>query len=141
MIIAAIFLLLVFHSFADASDGIYQCADGTFTNRVDLHCSPYASPAPFSDGSAPPSLTLRRTPDELSKPASSSVKPAEASSRQCAVYGQWLELERQSSGGATFATAEDRRRWTTLSRMYRYLGVPRCAAPGKAVTIQGTQAP
>jgi hypothetical protein len=142
MITALLFLFLFFNSAAYAWDAIYQCPDGTFTNRADLHCARYAAPPPPPDASGPsPPVTRRLESDTLSKPASSSVQQGEDSSAPCTVYGQWLELDRQTSGGSRFATTKDQRRWTTLSRMYRYLGPPRCAMSGNAVPPHGIDTP
>lgn len=37
------FMILPMVQVALASDDLYRCADGTFTNRVERHCHPYES--------------------------------------------------------------------------------------------------
>lgn len=41
VVLAAVMLPLA--KIASASDALYRCADGTFTNRVERQCPPYAS--------------------------------------------------------------------------------------------------
>jgi hypothetical protein len=43
--IVAVFAILTLSQTVSASDELYRCSDGTFTNRVERQCQPYDSTA------------------------------------------------------------------------------------------------
>jgi len=127
MLLVALFMLLSFPSAAQAWDTLYQCPDGTFTNRSELKCPRYTHASRLDDTA---SKRMAVTPLHTSRKSSlltpSSSQGPDPASIQCTVYRQWLDLNRQTDGGKRFVTAADRRRWTTLSLMYRATGLPQC---------------
>ena len=140
MLIVALFMLLVFHSAAQAWDTIYQCPDGTFTNRAELRCERYIPSSQTDERAVQLPAVQPRLPlaaSSLSAADSSTLR--DDSVNQCTVYRQWLELDHQTQRGTAFATVTDLRRWTTLSRMYRSLGTPSCDFSARAVTRDGTE--
>ena len=127
MLRVALFMLLFLPSAAQAWDTLYQCPDGTFTNRSELKCPRYTGDSHLAETAAQRmAVTPHQTSDKSSVLTPSSSQRPNTASIQCTVHRQWLDLNRQTDGGKNFVTAADRRRWTTLSLMYRATGLPHC---------------
>jgi hypothetical protein len=122
--IAVTMLLALYSPFsASASEPMYRCDDGTFTNMTERMCAPYEPKGTVLVLPEGASLASMRT--LLGEPAAKTAQLPDPAS-VCTLYKEWQVLNLRSGGGVTFANTQDVPRWMSLSRIFTAIGAPHC---------------
>jgi hypothetical protein len=122
--IAVTMLFALYSPFAaSASEPMYRCDDGTFTNMTERMCAPYEPKGTVLVLPEGASLASMRT--LLGEPAAKTAQLPDPAS-VCTLYKEWQVLNLRSGGGVTFANTQDVPRWMSLSRIFTAIGAPHC---------------
>ena len=105
-----------------AEDRLYQCQDGTFTNRPERLCAPYNSTGVVVI--MPKGATMNSVRAMLHEPET--TRPLPDPRGICTLYEEWVALNLRTEGGHNFQLTQDRPRWIALSRVFTAIGTPNC---------------
>jgi hypothetical protein len=104
------------------ADRLYQCQDGTFTNRPERLCTPYESTGVVMTMPKGHTLKSARALFGETEPTRTLPDPPVV----CQLYDEWIALNLRTNGGVEFQLTQDRGRWVALSRIFTAIGTPRC---------------
>ena len=103
-----------------AEESMYQCEDGTFTNRAELLCQPYEPKGKVL--LLPPGMSVASARALFGEPAQAeaiaqNVKLSDPAG-VCSLYKEWVAMNLQTGGGVTFHLTQDVPRWLALARTF-----------------------
>ena len=119
----AMLFLPVSPRLASASEPLYRCDDGTFTNIAERLCDPYEPHGTVLV--LPEGASLASMRALLGEPPSKTAQLPDPPS-VCNLYKEWQVLNLRTGGGVTFPTTQDVPRWMSLSRIFTAIGAPHC---------------
>ena len=118
-----IFFLTLSSLPASATEQMFRCDDGTFTNVAERMCEPYEPKGTvlvMPEGTS--FASMRALLGEPAAKAAALPDPASI----CNLYKEWQGLNLRSGGGVTFTNTQDVPRWMSLSRIFTAIGAPYC---------------
>lgn len=137
-----VLLSILFVSHLHATDTMYRCDDGSFTNRADAGCPAYQPQGVVTtspDGQPPSAIRDRLIGDTTVMTAilpPPGGKAAKAAPTLCALFNEWQTLRRTTNNGTVLARKRDFSRWQALSRLFADVGMPQCAVPSSIQSAQ-----
>ena len=114
-----IILALTAGSTVWAEETMYQCEDGTYTNRAELLCQQYEPKGKVLV--LPHGMSLASAGALLGESAHTgapqNVKASDPLAT-CNLYKEWVSMNMQTGGGVTFRLTQDVPRWVALARIF-----------------------
>lgn len=108
---------------ASATEPMFRCDDGTFTNVAERLCEPYEPKGTVLV--MPEGATFASMRALLGEAAAKTAQLPDPASI-CNLYREWQALNLRSGGGVTFTNTQDVPRWMSLSRIFTAIGAPYC---------------